>query len=79
MPRPVVPIGEAPRARSRSASRCLCQGKMTCADSEMTSWPFERMTPRARRASISATSTAGSRTTPLPMTQVFPHGRMPLG
>ena len=43
------------------------------------SWASERMTPRARSASISATSTDGSSTTPLPMTQVFPAWRMPLG
>ena len=52
---------------------------MTWADSETMSCASERMTPRARSASISATSTEGSSTTPLPMTHVFPAWRMPLG
>ena len=37
MPRPVVPMAPPPRAFSRKASRCLCQGKMTCALVEMSS------------------------------------------
>src|SRR3982750_2702038 len=35
--------------------------------------------PRARRPSISAVRTLGSTTTPLPMMQVFPGYRIPLG
>ena len=79
MPRPVVPIFAAPIACSRATSMALCQGMMTWASSETTSWPSSWKAPFAFSRSISMTSTAGSTTTPFPMTHALPGWRMPAG
>src|SRR5690606_30182341 len=52
---------------------------ITWAPSETTSRSSRSCRPRARISSISSQRTAGSTTTPLPITQALPGWRMPLG
>ncbi len=79
MPRPVVPIFPSPAACSRATSIALCQGMITCASSEMASCESSLKAPLALSRSISITRTAGSATTPFPMTHAFPGWRIPAG
>jgi len=67
MPRPVVPILALPRYRSRHLSSATWCGMIRCALAEISSRSQE--TPGLRSRTISSISTAGSMTTPLPMTR----------
>lgn len=70
MPRPVVPILRLPRKRSPTLSRVTLYGVIRCALPLMSS--LEVSMPRSLRPRSSESRTAGSTTTPLPMTGVHP-------
>ena len=77
IPRPVVPIRALPKKRSVTLSSVTWYGVIRCAFALMTS--LEVSTPRSSSPAISWSNTAGSMTTPLPMTGVTSGVRMPLG
>ena len=77
MPRPVVPNLAFPRYRSLTRSSARWCGMIRCASAETTS--REVSTPRSASADSSPSSTCGSTTTPLPITEVTPADRMPDG
>ena len=66
MPRPVVPIRALPRCRSDTLSSAMWWGMIRCALAEISRRSQD--TPRSASPSISSSSTAGSMTTPLPIT-----------
>ncbi len=77
MPRPVVPIRRLPRKRSVTLSRVRWYGVIRWALPEISS--LEVSMPRSFRPASSESSTAGSITTPLPMTGVTFGLRIPEG
>ena len=70
MPRLVVPISSLPSLASPAVSSITWYGMIRCALAEILR-PPESM-PRRRSPSSSSISTAGSITTPLPITHVLP-------
>ena len=78
MPREVVPMETRPGRPSDIFSIIRCAGKRTCARLLMKRRPATE-SPADSNASISARSAAGSITSPLPITAIFPGRKMPLG
>ena len=68
-PRPVVPMAAAPRSFSSAMSISGCQGMITWQRS--LTKRFATLTPRDASWSISLSTIAGSRATPLPMMHVL--------
>ena len=66
MPRPVVPIFDLPKNLSETLSMVRWYGVIRWALVEILS--FEVLIPRSLRPFISSSNTAGSITTPLPIT-----------
>ena len=77
IPRPVVPIWFLPRNRSVTLSTVEWYGAMMCALALTTRLAIS--TPRSSSESSSRNSASGETTTPLPITEVAPGVRMPLG
>src|SRR5215469_3293908 len=78
MPRPVVPMAFAPRARSRAWSSMTCEGRIRGQSGEIRS-RSNTGTPRSISIPLSVSSASSEGTTPLPMKQRTCSRRMPAG
>src|SRR5215472_9207306 len=78
MPRPVVPMAFAPRARSRAWSSMTCEGRIRGQSGEIRS-RSNTGTPRSISIPLSVSSASSESTTPLPMKQRTCSRRMPAG
>src|SRR6516225_10246409 len=78
MPRPVVPMAFAPRARSRAWSSRTCEGRIRGHSGETRS-RSNTVTPRSMSISLSVSSASSESTTPLPMKQRTCSRRIPDG
>src|SRR5215469_8666704 len=78
MPRPVVPMAFAPRARSRAWSSMTCEGRIRGQSGEIRS-RSNTGTPRSISIPLSERSASSESTTPLPMKQRTCSRRIPAG
>src|SRR5579863_10107349 len=78
MPRRVVPMALAPRARSRAWSSSTCEGRMSghCGETAKRS---NTGTPCSMSMSLSVNSASSDSTTPLPMKERTPGCKIPEG